>query len=96
MRIYVFVLNKRIFIAVDARDGRNVILDVGGERFIATREVLLAFPATRLNQNLQTRIWNARKVSINDVKIFAVCIINSLCRFLLKNFQRFDFLDWAN
>ena len=71
---------------MDARDRRNVILDVGGERFIATREVLLAFPATRLNQNLKTGIWNARKVSITDVKIFAVCIMNSLCRFLLNFF----------
>ena len=55
-KMNLLVLNEKIFIAVDARDKRNVILDVGGERFIATREVLLAFPASRLNQNLQTGI----------------------------------------
>ena len=36
-------------IAQEAWEKRNVILDVGGERFIATREILSVFPATRFN-----------------------------------------------
>ena len=34
-------------IAQGAWEKRNVILDVGGERFIATRDILSVFPATR-------------------------------------------------
>ena len=34
-------------LAAEARDKRTVILDVGGERFIATRDILAVFPATR-------------------------------------------------
>ena len=34
-------------LAAEAMDKRTVILDVGGERFIATRDILAVFPATR-------------------------------------------------
>ena len=37
-------------LAADAKEKRTVIIDVGGERFIATREILSVFPATRLGK----------------------------------------------
>ena len=36
--------------ALDARSTKTVILDVGGERFTATRATLLHFPTTRLGK----------------------------------------------
>ena len=37
-------------LALEARDKVNIILDVGGERFIASRRIIERFPASRLGR----------------------------------------------
>ena len=37
-------------LALEARDKVNIILDVGGERFIANRRIIERFPASRLGR----------------------------------------------
>ena len=51
-------------LVAESREKRTVIVDVGGERFIAARDVLNVFPATRSNKNRILNTVNVIEISL--------------------------------